>query len=335
MEATTIDSCCNVLITVITLLLIYITASLTGVSSGYILLTVAAIGLIIGLATATGGSSSAVIAAIVIAGLALALTSTTGVSAIYVFVALIILLLFMGLTTMVGLSSTYIGIGLVTLLVGIGIGWFVLYGRAGTMPNLSPFTDMKEEEKKEGFYGGVAVGAGVPECLRTSSEAAQLYSIFAAKKSAFEEGPADFKELTLLLNQLSCFKKDLMGVAKQVEATRYQPFATQLDMEPIAETTARCFAKTIPPRDLELAFDKWNKRGIFLITRLCTSANLTESEVKKAETLFAALIADVKDVAVDACLTGTPTILAQPQASPRDARAYDPGSSGREYFGYY
>lgn len=335
MEAATFDTCCNLLITVIALLLVYITASLTGISGGYILLTVVAIAMVIGVASATGGGSSAVIAAVVIAALALALTSTTGVNAVYVFTALIILLLFMGLTTMVGLSSTYIGIGLVTLLVGIGIGWYILYGRAGTMPNISPFTDLKEEQKKEGFYGGVAVGAGVPDCLRTSSEAAQLYALFAAKKSAFEEGPADFKELTLLLNQLSCFKKDLMGVGKQVEATRYQPFATQLDMEPIAETTARCFAKTIPPRDLELAFDKWSKRGIFLITRLCTSANLTESEVRSAETLFAALIADVKDVATDACLTGTPTILAEPQASPRDAKAFDPGSSGREYFGYY
>lgn len=335
MEAATFDTCCNLLITVISLLLVYITASLTGISGGYILLTVVAIGMVVGIASATGGGSSAVIAAIVIAALALAITSTTGVNAVYVFMALIILLLFMGLTAMVGLSSTYIGIGLVTLLVGIGIGWYILYGRAGTMPNISPFVDLKEEEKKEGFYGGVAVGAGVPDCLRTSSEAAQLYALFAAKKSSFEEGPADFKELTLLLNQLSCFKKDLMGVGKQVEATRYQPFATQLDMEPIAETTARCFAKTIPPRDLDLAFEKWSKRGIFLITRLCTSANLTESEVKKAETLFAALIADVKDVATDACLTGTPTILAEPQASPRDAKAFDPGSSGREYFGYY
>ena len=101
--------------------------------------------------------------------------------------------------------------------------------------------------------------------------------MFAERISGFEEGPEDFKELTLLLSQLSCFKKDLMGVAKQIEATRYQPFATQLDMEPIAETTGRCFAKTIPPRDLELAFEKWSKRGNFLITRLCTSANLSEA----------------------------------------------------------
>jgi len=194
---------------------------------------------------------------------------------------------------------------------------------------------MKKDEKKEGFYGGVAVGAGLPDCLRTSVEGSRLYSMFQGKVDRFEEGTADFQELTLLLSQLSCFKKDLMGVAKQVEATRYQAFATQIDMEPIAETTARCFAKTIPPRDLELSFEKWSKRGIFLITRLCTSANLSDAEHTQSEKLFRAFIADVKDVAQDACLTGTPTIQAQPQLNPRDAKAYDPGNSGREYFGYY
>ena len=345
MEAVTLDNCCNLLIAVIGLLVVYITASLTGISSGYILLTVVAFGGILGLATSTGASGGAVLAALVVAAIVLGVSSSTGVSGLYLFVGVIILALFMGLTSMVGLSGVYMGIGLVAITVLLGVGWYLLYGRAGTMPTVSPFADMTKEEEelekqaaelaKEGFYGGVAVGAGVPDCLRVSSEGAQLHALFASKASAVEEGPGDFKELTLLLSQLSCFKKDLMGVAKQVEATRYQPFATQLDLEPIAETTARCFAKTIPSRDLDLSFEKWSKRGTFLITRLCTATNLTEAEVRKAETLFQKFLADVKDVAKDACLTGTPTILAEPQASPRDAKAYDPGSSGREYFGYY
>lgn len=278
-----------------------------------------------------GGSTTlfVIIAAVVI----FVISQSTGMNVRYSFIAVIIVALFMGLASILGLSGAYTGVALLVILVGVGIGYFVLYGRANTMPSLSPFEDM--HKKKEGFYGGVAKGAGVPDCLRTSSEAAQLHSLFASKISQFEEGPADFKELTLLLSQLSCFKKDLMGVAQQVEATRYQPFDTQLDMEPIAETTARCFAKTIPSRDLELSFDKWSKRGIFLITRLCTSANLTDAEHTQAEGLFHAFIADIKDVAADRCLTGTPTIMAQPQLSPRDARAFDPGSSGREYFGYY
>lgn len=309
------------------------TASVAGVSSGYILLTVVALAVIMGVATFTGVGGNSMLFAVVAAGVLLAMGSSAGMNTMYLFIGLIILTMFMGLASMLGLSGAYMGIALVGILVVVGIGWYVLFSRGNTMPTLSPFQDMKE--KQEGFYGGVAVGAGVPDCLRTSVEGARLHSLFASKVSEFEEGPADFKELTLLLSQLSCFKKDLMGVAKQVEATRYQPFDTQLDMEPIAETTARCFAKTIPPRDLELAFEKWGKRGIFLITRLCTSANLSDAEHTEAEKLFRSFLADIQDVATNACLTGTPTIQAQPQLSPRDATAYDPGSSGREYFGYY
>jgi len=333
MESPTLDSCCNILIAVIGLLVIYITASMAGISSGYILLTVVVLGLFLGLASSSAVGGGSVLFAVIAAAVLIGVGAGTGANTMYLFVGVIIVSLFMGLASMLGLSGAYTGIAFVVALVAVGLGWYFLYGRAATMPTIQPFED--KEEKKEGFYGGVAVGAGVPDCLRTSVEGARLHALFASKPSAYEEGPADFKELTLLLSQLSCFKKDLMGVAKQVEATRYQPFATQLDMEPIAETTARCFAKTIPPRDLELAFEKWSKRGIFLITRLCTAANLTESEVREAETLFHKFIADVKDVAQDACLTGTPTIQAQPQLSPRDARSYDPGSSGREYFGYY
>jgi hypothetical protein len=250
----------------------------------------------------------------------------------------------LGLSQVLGENSSYLFIGVLVLLAAVGIGYFILYLRSGTMPNISPFKDMvitekdKEEEKQmeEGFYGGVAVGAGIPDCLRTSSEAAQLVDLFASKlgSEALEEGSADFREFRTLMSTLACFKKDLMGVAQQVEATRYQTFLTQIDMEPIAETTARCFAKTIPPRDLELAFDKWSKRGHFLIVRLCTAANLTEGEVTKAESIFKALIADLYDIAKDKCLSGTPMIGDEP--APRDAKPYESTDiSGRSYHGYY
>jgi hypothetical protein len=333
MENPTIDNCCNILIVVIGLIVVYMTASLAGISGGYILLTVVALAIILGISSFSGVGMGTLGIAVIAAGVLLAMSSSTGMDPTYIFIGTIILTLFMGLASMLGLSGAYMAISLVVIAVVVGVGWYVLYGRAMTMPNIAPFEDMKK--KQEGFYGGVAVGAGVPDCLRTSSEAAQLYQLFAGKVSGFEEGPADLRELTLLLSQLSCFKKDLMGVAKQVEATRYQPFDTQLDMEPIAETTARCFAKTIPPRDLELSFSKWSKRGVFLITRLCTSTNLSESEVQHAEKLFHTFVADVKDIATDACLVGTPTIQAQPQLNPRDATAFDPGTSGKEYFGYY
>lgn len=329
MDTGLVDSCCNVLIAVVALVLVYTTASVAGVSSGYILLTVIALGIIIGGASFTGVSGTTILMALIATGVILGIGQSTGLNVTYMFVGLIILSLFLGLSSVLGLGGSYMFIGIFGTLVALGIGFYIFYGRASTLPTITPFADMR----KEGFYGGPAVGAGIPDCLRTSSEAAQLYQIFADKFRGQEEGSADMRELTLLLSQLSCFKKDLMGVAKQVEATRYQSFDTQLDMEPIAETTARCFAKTIPPRDLDLAFDKWRKRGHFLIVRLCTAANLTEAEVVQAEKLFQALIADVQDVAQTNCLTGTPTINAETQ--PREAVAYNPGVDGRDYYGYY
>ena len=247
-----------------------------------------------------------------------------------------------GISQLIGENGSYLLVAVVVIAAVVGIGYYIFYLRSNTMPSMTGFKDMvvTEEEKKEekqmeeGFYGGVAVGAGIPDCYRTSSEAAFLHDFFANRFGGTEEGSADFREFRTLLSTLACFKKDLMGVASQVEATRYQPFLTQIDMEPIAETTARCFAKTIPPRDLELAFDKWQKRGHFLIVRLCTSANLTEDQFEKAEAIYKSFISDLYDIAKDKCLTGTPTINAEP--TPRDTRPYDAGElSGRDYHGYY
>lgn len=217
----------------------------------------------------------------------------------------------------------YFFIALLVVGVAIGVG-MLFWNRGSTMPVVQGF--------KEGF-AGVAVGAGVPDCLRSSSAAAELYTLVSNPK--LEEGTADFKEFALLLSQLCCFKKDLLGIAGVVEATRYQEFNTQLNLEPIAETTARCFAKTIPPRDLELTFEKWQKRGHFLLTRLCTAVGLSESEHTSAETLFSSLLTDVKSIATSKCLSGEPTINAEP--APREVKNYQPPTLNNlgPYMGYY
>jgi len=206
------------------------------------------------------------------------------------------------------------------------------WNRSNTMPKAQGFEDASGVE---GFFGGVAVGAGEPDCLRTSSEAAQVYALFANRVSSTEEGPADFQEFRLLLSKLACFKKDLIGTAAVVEATRYQPYATSMDIEPISETTARCFAKTIPSRDLDISLDKWGKRGKELIRRLCTSMNLTEMESAQADTLFNALMGDVSEVARSVCLSGEPTINGK--VAPRQAGGYEPPLLQElgEYKGYY
>ena len=194
----------------------------------------------------------------------------------------------------------------------------------------------RNTSNSEGFYGGAARGSGSPDCLRSSAEGAELISMFMGRgDSTEEEGDSDIHELTQIIGKLSCFKKDLVSPSHIVEATRYQQFVTMHDIEPIAETTSRCFAKTISPRDLEIAFDKWNTRGELLVRRLCASYKLNPEEVEKAERLFVAVVRDVKDIARGACLAGEPIIAGKP--GPRDPHPFESEKFAElgEYTGYY
>jgi len=209
------------------------------------------------------------------------------------------------------------------------------------MPGMPGIPPMKQEgflggrfKKAEGF-GGAAHGTGSPDCLRSSSEGAALIALFHNLKSTMEEGPDDLRELTQLIGKLSCFKKDLVSPSYIVDATRRQKYTTTYDIEPIGETTGRCFAKTISPRDLGLSLDKWTARGELLVKRLCTSYRLTAKEVEKAQGLLRALIRDITDIARGACLQGEPMIAGKP--GPREAHPHESEDYALlgEYTGYY
>jgi len=191
-------------------------------------------------------------------------------------------------------------------------------------------------------FGGVSKGAGVPDCLRSSSEGARLLGLFEGREpspgsSASCSGLAlgDLAELAELVGKLLCFKKDLVSPSYTVNATRQQRYVTSHDVEPIAETTGRCFAKTLGPRDLGLAFDKWTSRGEFLIQKLCTAYKLSPKEVDTAQELFRFVIRDVRDIANGTCLEGEPKIAGKP--GPRDAHPYQSSAYDviGEYDGYY
>ena len=223
-----------------------------------------------------------------------------------------------------------LGVAAVAIAVIVSVIWY-FWGNK-TMPKTSGFSDASGHE---GFFGGVAVGSGDPDCLRSSSEAAQLYSTFRSRTSTTSEGPEDLSELRLLLSKMACFKKDLLGTAQQIEATRYQAYATSMDIEPIAETTARCFAKTIPKRDLDIILEKWSTRAQTLIVRLCTSMTFSEAEHRQAESLLNALVKDISDVARSVCLAGTPTIGGKPVG--RELSGLESASLQEQgtYKGYY
>lgn len=217
-----------------------------------------------------------------------------------------------------GPSTSNVVIATVVTFVAAFVG-YNMWIMSKTMPVASGFENKKRVE--EGF-GGVAVGSGMPDCVRSSAEGGQIADFFMSRESSAEEGVDDLRELLVLLGKLSCFKKDLMGAAGVVEATRYQPYSTAHDIEPVAETTARCFAKTIPPRDLAISFDKWSSRGAKLLRRLCTAYDASPEQFAKLTTTFGTMVADVKDVAEKACHAGTPMINGKPQG--RDVQGYQP-----------
>jgi hypothetical protein len=200
------------------------------------------------------------------------------------------------------------------------------------MPN--PKATASAKDVKEGFGGAARLAPGAPDCSRTSAEGAALIAMFT-RPSSTGEGNDDLRELTTLVGKLSCFKKDLVSPSHIVDATRRQEFVTAHDIEPIAETTGRCFAKTISPRDLQLSFDKWLMRGEELIARCCTSFGLSSKDYDKAQSLFQTLTRDVADIARGSCLAGEPSIAGKP--GPRDPHPYtDPSLEELgEYKGYY
>lgn len=148
----------------------------------------------------------------------------------------------------------------------------------------------------EGFGGPAA-----PDYLRTTSELAELIAFFTDREDTTEEGPDDLREMTLLCSKLSAFKKDIVGVARVVNATASLPYATAHDIEPVAETTARCLSKTIPERDLNLIIDKWGSRGEILLRRLCTEYEISPNENTRLLDLFQNAINDLADLVKGQC----------------------------------
>ena len=195
---------------------------------------------------------------------------------------------------------------------------------------------LSNNSMSEGFAGPAKVG--IPDCLQESSNAAKVYSMIASKKQVIEEGSDgkdDLREFALILSKTTCLKKDLLSQSGFVEATRYKVYSTAHDVEPVAETTARCLAKTIPERDLDISLEKWSTRGNLLLKRLCSSTELSDEEIKKADSLFKKHMDDVIDITKSMCLKGPVEIAGT--SGPRDVSGYKPPELEklREYTGYY
>jgi hypothetical protein len=213
-----------------------------------------------------------------------------------------------------------LGAAIVAVLIGLTV-YFVV-GRAETRP------------VKEGFMGAVTGTSNLP-CGRNSSEAEELFAIFNGKPITTENGGLDRRDLRDLLSRLTCLKSDLMAPQQTITATKELGFATHMDIQPVADLTARCFSKTIPERDLSIQFEKWRDYGMTLIARLCTDINAREADVQKAEELFKTVWNDVKDVSYTTCLSSVGEGAFK--QSPHEAAPHETEETTdlRPYDGYY
>jgi hypothetical protein len=234
----------------------------------------------------------------------------------------------------------YVGLSaLIALAVGITIWNVVIRSKQGFTgtPSISGMPAMPgmsgKQKKSEGFQGPTN-GVSDISCGQESAEAVAIADLFATKKSTTGEGQRDLLEFKIILSKLCCIKHDLVSTAQVVQATMYIPYNTTHDRENPADTVARCFTKSIPPRDLEISFDTWKKRAMVLLSRLCTSYNITDPESARIKNSFDSLWMDVYSIAQGAC---TPPLKAPAYGSPRDPKPFLPETIEDlgPYKGYY
>jgi len=213
----------------------------------------------------------------------------------------------------------------IAIIVAIAAGLMAtsIFSRMNTVP--SGIT-------REGFQGPTFGVSDIP-CGQESAEARALVELFYDKQSTTEEGNPDLNELKQILSKLCCMKHDLMGVSQVVQSMLYIPYNNTHDRENPADTVARCFTKSIPPRDLDITFGTWKQRGLVLINKLCTSYNVSSNETERATQLFTGVWTDVFSIAKNACSPPP----ASENESPRDLKGHMPESIQDlgPYTGYY
>ena len=209
--------------------------------------------------------------------------------------------------------------------IAVGLICISIFSRINTVPS--------GLKRREGFQGPTLGVSDIP-CGQESVEARAVLEIFYNKQSSTEEGGPDMKEFKQILSKLCCMKHDLMSTSQSVQSMLYIPYNNSHDRENPADTVARCFTKSIPPRDLDITFGTWKQRGLVLLNKLCTSYNLSPAETDAATQNFTGAWIDVFSIAKNACLAPAEGPINE---SPRDVKGLTSESVNElgPYNGYY
>jgi hypothetical protein len=104
----------------------------------------------------------------------------------------------------------------------------------------------------------------------------------------------EYQEMKMLLAKMAALKADVTSSAATISSTLYHPYITSQDIEQVGETAGRCFAKSIPGRELDIIYEKWSQRGKELVAALGGDAG--------AEALFISAWNESYDAARAGCL---------------------------------
>jgi hypothetical protein len=139
----------------------------------------------------------------------------------------------------------------------------------------SPASGSRSCISKEGF-STVAVDRDLmPRCFTRDADA---QAILLALRETKATNPDAFGELNLILQKMLCVDADVTGAGVGGYQSFQLPFVTQHDLEPAASFVGRCLKGAVRSRDLELTFDKWEKRGAVLIQTLAAGNEAVGSE---------------------------------------------------------
>jgi hypothetical protein len=214
-------------------------------------------------------------------------------------------------------NNFFLTISIVVALV-VGLICYFIFVRKNTIPSGLSVANLTGPIGHEGFQGPSRGVSTIP-CGQESSDAIAIVEMFSSRSSSTEEGKADLKELKEILSKLCCMKHDLMSTNKVVASMMTLPYNNTHDRENPADTVARCFTKSMPPRDLDITFATWKQRALVLLNKLCTSYSLSSRKSEDAIKHFTALWSDVLDIAKNTCFEPE---KAPEYNSPRDPKGF-------------
>jgi hypothetical protein len=130
-------------------------------------------------------------------------------------------------------------------------------------------------------FSSPALAPNMPSCVQRNADAQALLALFPQCMDQYKapsEDDTDRVELKLILNKMTCLESDVKNSGVTGYNTLYLPYNTSHDTEPITNFVGRCLNGGARTRDIALIMEKYEKRGIELISRLAKNIKINPEQ---------------------------------------------------------